>query len=614
MPIVTFLPEATAVAVPAGESLLEAARLAGIPVETPCGGKGTCAKCLAAVTEGEADFRGTLDADTLKQGYILICQTYVRDSDLTVNAQCGRDIGIFHDCADDMSGVGPDLLPNQNEPDFIVKTTRLTVGPPGPGDGLSDLDRLKSAAIKAINAGDVGVPLRILRGLPEILRQSGGEVTLAYSAGPGSAPAAITDIFPGFITPPLLSAAIDVGTTTVAASLADGNGRTLGIKSGYNGQILCGLDVISRINYAKTDKRREELRTGALETVNGLIGALCGGCGADASRIYNVSIAANTVMTHMLLGIIPEHIRLYPYTPAAYKTPRYTAGEIGISAAPGAPVYFAPAVGSYVGGDILSGLLCTPLAADSDDLILFIDIGTNGEIVLGNNEFMLACACSAGPAFEGGGIRSGMRASPGAIERVKIDAETRAAELSVIGGGVPAGICGSGMISIVSELFARGLIDPRGKFTDKHEKCFVLAKAASGGRPVAVFEPDIQNLIRAKAAIFSACRTLLRSVGLRFGDISKVYVAGGFGRYLNLGDAAAIGLLPRFAENRVDFLGNASLTGARMALVSSEHRRKQAELAEKITYVDLSGEPSYMDEYTAALFLPHTDSNAVNAL
>jgi uncharacterized 2Fe-2S/4Fe-4S cluster protein (DUF4445 family) len=266
-------------------------------------------------------------------------------------------------------------------------------------------------------------------------------------------------------------------------------------------------------------------------------------------------------------------------------------------------------------------LLCTKLATDSEDITLFIDIGTNGEIVIGNNEFMLGCACSAGPAFEGGGIEKGMRASRGAIERVEIDAETGIATYSTIGGAPPIGICGSGMISLIAGLFRTGWIDAAGKL-DRIRTCasidasnknarYVISPASANpdGNPVFVTETDIDNLIRAKAAIFSACRVMLAKIGMDIENITRIYIAGGFGRYLDMTDAVTIGLIPDMPISRFKFIGNSSLTGSYMTLVSRRHRLKQCELAGKITYIDLSVESGYMDQYTAAMFLPHTDSS-----
>jgi uncharacterized 2Fe-2S/4Fe-4S cluster protein (DUF4445 family) len=438
----------------------------------------------------------------------------------------------------------------------------------------------------------------VLAALPVALRKNGGAAEILYRAAGG-------ELFVVGLNPlGRYGVAVDIGTTTVALWLVDlSDGRVLAAQTAYNAQIACGLDVISRINYAR--KYLPELTDRILDTVGRLLDAAAGPLALDRRRIVCACVAGNTTMIHLLLGIVPEYIRLEPYVPAVFSAPVFRAGEIGLPIAPDAPVLIAPAVGSYVGGDITAGALCTSLAGLGAETVLFLDIGTNGEILLGNGEFILACACSAGPAFEGGGIRHGMRASQGAIDRVSIDPVTGTANCRTIGDAPPIGICGSGMLSLTAELFRRGLIDSAGKFTDTAplgpERGYAL-----GGR-VTVSETDLNNLIRAKGAIFSACRTLLASVGLGFEELDRVYIAGGFGSYLDLADAKTIGLLPNLPDERFCFLGNAAVAGAYLTLLSQEYRDKLKTLAGRITYLDLSNEPGYIHEYMAALFLPHTD-------
>lgn len=613
---VTFMPANITVSVNAGELLLDAANKAGVSVETPCGGKGTCGKCLVKIVSGEVDFDGGMEVspEMRRQGWGLICRARVGETPVVVNTFYDADAeqGRFPDHAGDFSAVDPSLMPKSGDYDLIVKRALLTVAAPKAGDGLSDYDRLKAAAVKELSCRDIRIALPTLAGLPQVLRQSDGEITLLYAVFGDILH--IVDITAGRHAHPYYGLAIDIGTTTVAISLVADDGRIIGGKTGYNAQVACGLDIISRINYAKTPERLSELRTKVLGTINGIVKSLCTRCGICPSQICNASVAANTVMVHLLLGVIPEYIRLDPYTPAVYRAPFFTAGELGIHIQPNAPVYIAPSVGSYVGGDITSGILCTSLATRSDELCLFIDIGTNGEIILGNADFLLGCACSAGPAFEGGGIRRGMRASAGAIERVAVDSATGKPLCTVIGNVKPKGICGSGMISLIAGLFKNGFIDPSGRLQGRQSDYITDAgymltdgDASENGHPIIISETDIDNIVRAKAAIFSGCRTLLASVGMDFCDLSRIYIAGGFGRYLDVADAKTIGLIPNLPEEKFVFLGNSSLTGAYMTLMSSKSRRTQSELAQKITYLDLSAEPSYMDQYTAALFLPHTD-------
>jgi len=339
------------------------------------------------------------------------------------------------------------------------------------------------------------------------------------------------------------------------------------------------------------------------------------------NTISNAVVSGNTVMTHLLLGLDPEYIRLDPYTPTVMEVPYVTAAEVGLQINPDSWVYFSPCVGSYVGGDITSGLLCTDLATDSPALNLFIDIGTNGEIVVGNGEFLLACACSAGPAFEGGGIECGMRAALGAIEKVEIDPSTAKASYVTIGGVPPRGICGSGMIDLLANLFLTGWIEPNGRFNRTRSSPFiniegrravytiVPTEESSHGKPLVLHETDFENILRAKAAIYSACEMLIHQAGMSFDYLEHIYIAGGFGRFLDLEKAAVIGLVPDLPREKFQYIGNSSLVGSYMAVVSQEYRQRQLQVSRRVTYLDLNSDPSYMDHYTAALFLPHTDLN-----
>jgi len=579
MPQVTFLPGNITLEMAEGASLLEGARLAGVFIETPCGGKGTCQKCLVHIT-----------TDGITKD-VLICQTTVGDKPLTVQLpKIAAGSGQFENFED------PAKYVPENRTSFLKKIN-LQIPLPALLDGLSDAERFSKAFMKAANCNSINLPLDVLAVLPEKLREADGAVQVNYFIENNTIN--VVDIS----REKAYGIAVDIGTTTVALWLVDlDDGTIIAAHNAYNDQIECGLDVISRINYAK--KFLPELRSRVLKTINELIVNVCNNANVTPNKLLSVSMAGNTTMIHLLLGIIPEYIRLSPYTPAVFLPQIYTVEQAGISAGKNAPVVFAPAVGSYVGGDITAGLLCTGLAANTGELVLFIDIGTNGEIVLGNREFIFACACSAGPAFEGGGIKHGVRACAGAIERVVID-ENGKPEIHTIGNAPPIGICGSGIISAIAELFRKGIIDSAGKFAEKNGE-YVLCETSAGG-PITISEPDIDNFIRAKGAIFSACQTLLESVSLSFDDVDKVYVAGGFGRFLDLEDARTIGLLPPLSDEKFSFLGNTSVIGAYLTLISEERRATMRELAGRITYVDLSSEPKYMDHYTGALFLPHTD-------
>jgi len=364
-----------------------------------------------------------------------------------------------------------------------------------------------------------------------------------------------------------------------------------------------------------------ELRERVQHSINQLIQQLCEEYQIEQHSICSSVIAGNTTMIHLLLGLKPEYIRLAPYMPTVSEIPSLTAEKVGIEINPESLVYFCPHVGSYVGGDITSGILCTDLATSTEEISLFIDIGTNGELVIGNYDFLMTCACSAGPAFEGGGIEHGMRASKGAIEDVSIDYETGVATCQTIGDVHPMGICGSGMIALLANLFLTGWIDAAGKLKkDKQspvirlkgrraEYIIVPQENSGTGKPITISEIDTENLMRAKAAIYSACSLMLDQVGLDFTNIAKIYIAGGFGRYLNIENAITIGLIPDLPLEIYQYIGNSSLVGAYMVLISEEYRHRQIELARKMTYIELNTDPQYMNEYMGAMFLPHTDEN-----
>ncbi len=618
MPKITFLPDNITYEAKEGALLSKAAEAAGVVVSLPCAGRGMCGKCLVQL-EGEVDFEnnGKLSEELVKQGFVLACRSKVKDGDLRVAVppRLEDEKGSFSDAMSHVDIRG-ELFPTQGEISPLCAKKALAVAQPEMLDGLGDYDRLRAAVLAETGAEEMELPLNLLRVLPDVLRKNEGHIFLWYRMD--GATARVVDTSAEDRKD--VGVCVDIGTTTVAVQLVDmADSATLGAKTAYNGQIERGMDVISRISYAKNAERIAELRDLVLKTINGSLKELTEGLSIERRDIRNISVAGNTTMTELFLGIVPEYIRLEPYTPAVFGSPLYRAAEVGIAANPNAFVFLSPNVGSYVGGDITSGLLCTDFALYAEEACLFIDIGTNGEIVFGNNDFLIGCACSAGPAFEGGGIECGMRASEGAIETVMLDERSAIPFYTIIGGNAmkPKGICGSGLISLVAQLLELGVIDPRGKFdrsgrftyvqTEGKNARYIIAPPDGDYQGVYITENDIDNLIRAKAAIFSACRTMLKSVEMDFDCIDKVYIAGGFGRYIDVEKAQAIGLLPNLPHEKFEFIGNSSLVGAHFTLVSELHRQKESDLASRITYIDLSTEAGYMDEYVSAMFLPHTD-------
>ena len=415
--------------------------------------------------------------------------------------------------------------------------------------------------------------------------------------------------------------AVDIGTTTVTAALIDlESGAVKAKASAGNGQIRYGADVINRIIASTREGGRENLRRAVLdETLIPIVDRLTADAGIASTDIVRCVIAGNTTMEHLFLGADAESIRLEPYVPEFLEKHGVTAQDAGLPFADGAPVIFAPNVGSYVGGDITAGALVSMLW-NTDGMELFVDLGTNGELVLGNRDFMLCCACSAGPAFEGGDMSCGMRATNGAVEAVKIDKDTMEPEITVIGGGKPTGICGSGLIDTIAELFRCGIIDARGKIVRDGARVkrdeyggasYVLAfeSETAGRRDVEINETDIDNFIRAKGAIFSAIRSMLNSLDMTVDMLDRVLIAGGIGSGIDIKNAISIGMLPALPEEQYSYIGNTSLTGSCAMLLSDEATEKVFELGRSMTYLELSTHPGYMDEFIAACFIPHTDAS-----
>jgi len=618
MPLLTFQPSGKTVETAPGVDILEAARKAGIEIDAPCGGKGTCGKCLVKIVSGSVQRRdgGVIDSND-PPGLVAACTVVPGTDALTVEVLqlSGYDGGKFAEDA----GSGPAQSAPPVPCDPVTRRVAITVGQPASGAVEPDADRLlKSLAAQGADTA-TAVPLSVLRGLAASLRADDGRVTVTISH-PENLPCSIIDVTPGEWTSRHFGVAVDIGTTTIAVQLVHlDTGNVKAVAADYNGQIPCGLDVISRINYARRPGGLEELRQRVISTINRLIGIVCINNNVGVGEVSEAAISGNTTMTHLLLGLAPEYIRLAPYTPTLLDARSFSASEIGVNINPNAPVYCSPGVGSYVGGDITAGILCTGLTGASTHTALFLDIGTNGELVVGNGELLLTCACSAGPAFEGGGISCGMRAATGAIERVAIDPASGKPRFWTIGNTAPRGLCGSGMISLVAELFLSGVIDPAGKFdrsgrfeqihASGRQAFFEVASAGEGdgGKAITVSEADIENLIRAKAAIYSACALMMDQLEMKFENLDRIYIAGGFGRFLDIERAIIIGLLPDVSRDKFEYIGNSSLSGSYRVLISKQQRALQLEIARKMTYIDLSADPGYMDQYTAALFLPHTD-------
>lgn len=605
--IVKILPDEIEIEADTGENLLEVIHRAGVYLEAECGGQGTCETCIAAIIEGSCTKSGI----TADDGLILTCQAEISDN-ITIKVPAASRIIPSEKKTPEIIHHIELIKPSKFSP--LASAVTIKSGDLRFNDSLSDWEKI----IRFLPAvDDIECGIDILRRLPAIIRKE-EDITVVFTQTLSGK--RIIDISPG--RRDIYGIACDVGTTTVAVKIINlTTGDSLGYASSYNGQIECGADVISRIIYSQKPGRLEELQNRIIRTINRLISELLQKENISPQDVFAAVFAGNTTMTHLLLGIDPKYIRIAPYTPAVKTVPMLSAKELGLMINPNAVIHCSPAVGSYVGGDITAGLLCLSGIDAHKEAVLFIDIGTNGELVLMGDDWMIGCACSAGPAFEGVGIKCGMRAAEGAVEGVKLLDRGKEVKLQVIGGGNPLRICGSGLIELISELFQYGIIQRDGKFHKSddnariqkrgNENIYVLVEAdeSGSGREIFISEHDIDNIIRAKAAIFSACSLLLKNVGLNFKDIEKIYAAGGFGQHLDFRNAVTIGLFPDIDLEKFQYLGNTSLKGAELALLYSEYREKLAQTAKAMTYIDLSSESGYMDEYTAALFLPHTDEN-----
>lgn len=618
----------TATAAP-GETLLETARAANVAIDAPCSGNGSCGKCRVKLLEGTVEGLQTshITDEDYAAGWRLSCASKV-SSDVTVmvpdiasayqsrmktaDLSTGEEVAIFTRLEEDLKAAGVDF-----SNDFME--TEVTMEEPTLEDTMPDTERLTMALEGALGCDKVCLSYPTVHKLARVLRQSGFHVAVAGTLKDGVFHA--MDVRNANEPQPMCGLAIDIGTTTVSAVITDlKTGRLLAKGSGGNGQIRYGADVINRIVEQGRKGGVERLQKAIVEeTLQPLTRALCASAKIDADCILRCCVASNTTMNHLLLGVDADPVRMEPYIPTFFHWDGLKAGDIRFVANPDAKVVLAPNIGSYVGGDITAGTL-TSRIWDKDEFSLFIDLGTNGEIVFGNRDFMMSCACSAGPAFEGGDISCGMRATDGAVEAVTIDRETLEPTLSIVGkeGQKPVGICGSGIIDVIAELYRTSAISAKGHFVRENRRIlrdehgmgrYVLAfsNESDTGREIAITEVDIECFIRAKGAIFSAIHIMLSSLDMDVSVLEHIYVAGGIGSGINMENAVRIGMFPDVDRALFQYIGNSSLAGAYALVLSNAAEEKVHELASNMTYLELSTEPKYMEEFVAACFLPHTN-------
>ncbi len=623
-----FLPDDVHVTMEKGENLLTAAASAGVYIHAFCGGDGVCGKCKVKLEQGdvESDSSASLKQREYDEGVRLACKSKVV-SDITVRIPDvvktdGKALKRAPKTTRSISARSLDSLIGTWDVDPPVGKVFLNIPPPTLEDNISDMQRLMRA-LKNVNP-DSPEPSydhpELIHELSLILREAEWDVTVILLHGKGQdEPDRIIAVEPGDTTDRLYGLAVDIGTTTCSGVLIDLNsGEIIADGSGYNAQIGYGEDVISRMIYSQRPGGLKGLQEKVIYTINNIIEEVCRKQIISPSDISYIMTAGNTVMAHLMLAINPKYLREAPYVPSVSQFPLTKAAGLGIMAHPSVRMFLYPCISSYVGGDIVAGVHACQMQK-SEEISLFIDIGTNGEIVIGNQDWMVCAACSAGPAFEGGGIQYGMRASQGAIENFQIHPETYDPMIVTIGQTKPRGICGSGLISIVSELLEAGVIDPQGKFNrtldhpriregeDRWEYVLVWDRDSMIGEDIVITEVDLDNLIRAKGAMYAGYQTLLESVGMGFGDLDRVILAGNFGAYIDLERAISIGLLPDIDRDKFFYIGNASMLGCQISLTDHRRFRERVAVRSLMTNMELSENPDFMNHYMAALFLPHTD-------
>ncbi len=631
--LVRFLPDDKKVKVSKGTDVLNAAIAAGVYINSSCGGEGVCGRCKVIVKAGsvQSEPSGRLTKEESQKGFVLACRTTIhsdleieipptsrltKQQILTEEAKVERLRGVFSEAGEVEKRIELEEREIFSHSPLATKVF-LKLPPPTLDDNISDLERLYREVRRKRDIPILQTGLANVKKMGRIFRESNWQVTALL--GKRNETTEIVLIEPGDTSGRNFGLAFDIGTTTIVSELIDLNTKkTLSTKAAYNKQASYGEDVITRMIYAGKEGGLEKLHHLVVDTLNELVLAAASESGISLSEVTCVMCAGNMTMAHILLRVDPTYLRREPYVPIANFMPVIRAAEVGIKINPRGLLACIPGVSSYVGADIVAGVLASGINEEKA-LSMLIDIGTNGEIVLGNREWLVSCSSSAGPAFEGSGVACGVRAMEGAIQEVRISPGDFEAKYSTIGGGKPIGICGSGYIDCLAELLKAGVIDRSGKIRKEAsspkirereeglEFVVVGGDETATGEDIVIAQADITNIIRSKGAIYTAAKVLANKMGFELKDIDRIYLAGGFGNYLNIEKSVWIGLLPDIERDKFKFIGNSSITGAKFALLSYDEMLKANEIAKKMTYIELSVEPSFMNEYTGALFIPHTD-------
>lgn len=610
---VSFEPDGRTVRALVGITILEVAKTAGIGIRSECFGKGSCGKCkvivknydaLSELTKNEKEH---LSMSEVRSGYRLACQAKIlKDTTVIVPTETrlhSRKIEIS----------GSERLVEVNP---LVTKVHVTLPMPTLSDARPDYERFLSALSKLIDTNVMEVDYLLLKQLPDVIRHSNFDISVTIWGNQK-----IISIEPADSLNEIFGFAIDVGTSKIVGYLVDlVSGNILDVASIENPQIIYGEDVMTRITFGMAKpKNLKTLHKLLVDAVNKIIHETCSRAKIKSNRIYEIVIVGNTAMHHFFLGIQPMYTALSPYTPAIKRQVNLRARELNIDINPSGIVTVLPIIAGFVGADAVADVLATGIY-DSTELSLLVDVGTNTEIFVGNSRDLLSCSCASGPAFEGMHIKYGMKAVTGAIERVSMNSDLTV-EYETIGDEKPVGLCGSAVIDIVAEMFKQGIIDSTGRFNRKiktsrlrrsnSETEFVIAweHETATGNAITITQKDIHEIQLAKAAIYAGCSILFKRKGINEKQLDKILVAGSFGNYISPENAVSIGLLPDVPKDKIIFVGNTAIMGAKMALLSRQIRQKADEISRKVRYLELATDPNFKEEFLEATFIPHKDLN-----
>ena len=596
------------------ETLLEAAKSSEIGISAICGGRGLCGKCRVVVLDGQdslqpmsATERMSLSKDDISKGYRLACCARI-DGEGTVTVDVPPESNVEHQRLL-VAGVHTNVPLNPAVRKFMLRLKPSTIQ-----HIQSDAEILQKAARKQAQCEYLTFSHHAMTQLSAAIRTGDWTVTVTTYCDKD-----VIRVQPGNCGEVPYGLAVDIGSTKLAAYLLNlKDGTVVSTASCPNPQIPFGDDIISRISYAKDEVNLEKLHGLTVAAVNKLLNDSCVAAGISNADVCEIVAVGNTAMHHLFLGITPKYLALSPYAPAVRTSVTVRSEELGLHPNPGAYVYLLPIVAGFVGADALADILATRIY-ESEAPCMLIDVGTNTEIMMGDKNRLISCSCASGPALEGGSVTHGMRAETGAIERVYINPQDFEPGYQTIGNTPPRGICGSGILDAVACLLLSGVIDRSGKFnstlatprvrTKGNVNEYVLAwgKETATGTDIVINRKDIQEIQLAKAAIYSGTSILMKHLKIKDSDLVSIFLAGAFGTYTDPQSALVVGMYPGIDLSRIQFVGNAAGSGARMALRSRETRKKAEQIARRIEYLELAADPGFSSEFADALYLPHKE-------